>query len=159
MTRLIRFLLAGTLVFGGLAGLTSRATAQGTPLVVVPRQGDPNQLISFSFQQADIDDVLRFLADASGKIVFKDAGVTGSITIRNQSRIRVSEAIRLVGTILALKGFSLSEDETSITVVPKAQAIQISPTVTTGKDLASIPRGRQVITHIFPLENVDAVRL
>ena len=83
--RLIAVLLVGGAAFMGFA---SRAVAQNSgPLVIVPKKGDPNQMISFSFQQADIDDVLRFLADASGKIVFKDPAVQTTVTIRNQARI------------------------------------------------------------------------
>ena len=108
MTRFIR-LLSATLLIGTLfVGIGSRAMAQGTPLVIVPKRANPNQLISFSFQQADIDDVLRFLADASGKMVFKDSSVATAVTIRNQSQIPVARAIRLVQTILALKGFALT---------------------------------------------------
>jgi general secretion pathway protein D len=159
MTRYIRFTVAILLAGSALVGVTSRATAQGTPLVIVPQKGDPNQLISFSFQQADIDDILRFLADTSGKLVFKDSSVTMSLTIRNQSRIKVSEAIKLIQTILALKGFSLVETDEALIVTSTAGAKQGNTRVTVGKDITMIPRGSEIITHIFPLQNVDAVKL
>ncbi|MGV3724034.1 MAG: secretin N-terminal domain-containing protein [Actinomycetota bacterium] len=159
MTRYIRFTVAILLAGSALVGVTSRATAQGTPLVIVPQKGDPNQLISFSFQQADIDDILRFLADTSGKLVFKDSSVTMSLTIRNQSRIKVSEAIKLIQTILALKGFSLVETDEALIVTSTAGAKQGNTRVTVGKDVTTIPRGSEIITHIFPLQNVDAVKL
>ncbi|MCC2669323.1 MAG: ral secretion pathway protein, partial [Armatimonadetes bacterium] len=161
MTRFIRLFSALALVAGVLTGAVTSATAQGnSPLVIVPKQGDPNQMIAFSFQQADIDDVLRFLADVSGKIVFKDSSVVTSITIRNQSRISVAQAIRLVQTILSLKGYALTETEDALIVTSTQEAIRKRSTkVTVGKDLASIPKGKEIITHVFPLENVDAVRL
>jgi general secretion pathway protein D len=159
MTRFTRFTVAILLVAGALVGVASRATAQGTPLVIVPQKGDPNQLISFSFQQADIDDVLRFLAEASGKLVFKDSSVSMSLSIRNQSRIKVSEAIKLIQTILALKGFSLVETEDALIVTSRDEAKRGDTRVTVGKELTTIPTGREIITHIFPLQNVDAVRL
>lgn len=161
MTRFFRFLAAFVLIAGTLAGIASRARAQGNaPLVFVPKKADPNQLISFSFQQADIDDVLRFLADASGKIVFKDSSVATSLTIRNQNRIPVSQAIKLVQTILSFKGYALVETEDALIVTSTAEAkARRSTKVTVGKDLASIPQGKEIITHIFPLENVDAVRI
>lgn len=161
MTRFFRFLAAFVLIAGTLAGVASRARAQGNaPLVFVPKKADPNQLISFSFQQADIDDVLRFLADASGKIVFKDSSVSTSLTIRNQNRIPVSQAIKLVQTILSFKGYALVETDDALIVTSTAEAkSRRSTKVTVGKDLASIPQGKEIITHIFPLENVDAVRI
>jgi len=156
MTRLKRWLppllLAATLMVGG-------ALCAYAQVVIVPKAANPNQLISFSFQQADIDDVLRFLATASGKIVFKDPSVQTQVTIRNESQIKVSEAIKIIQTLLSLKGYALVEDENSIIVKPKAQAGQGNTPVSIGKDLASIPTGKQVITHIFPLSTVDAVKL
>jgi len=161
MTRFFRFLAAVVLIAGTLAGIASRARAQGNaPLVFVPKKADPNQLISFSFQQADIDDVLRFLADASGKIVFKDSSVATSLTIRNQNRIPVTQAIKLVQTILSFKGYALVETEDALIVTSTAEAkARRSTKVSVGKDLTSIPTGKEIITHIFPLENVDAVRI
>ncbi|HTE17524.1 MAG TPA: secretin N-terminal domain-containing protein, partial [Armatimonadota bacterium] len=160
MTRFIR-LLSATLLIGTLfVGIGSRALAQGTPLVIVPKRANPNQLISFSFQQADIDDVLRFLADASGKMVFKDSSVATAVTIRNQSQIPVARAIRLVQTILALKGFALTETEDALIVTTTADArARRSTRVSAGRDIAGIPEGKEIITHIFPLRGADAVRL
>jgi len=161
MTRLFR-LSAAALLAAALAAFPAApaAAAQGSTLIIVPKKSNPNQLISFSFQQAPIDDVLRFLADASGKTVFKDATVEASVTIRNQSRIRVADAVKLVQTFLALKGFALAETEDAIVVTPSAVARQRgNAPISTGKSLEAIPRGKQIITHIFPLTTVDAVRL
>jgi general secretion pathway protein D len=159
MTRFLRPLLLA-LAAAALVGLAApRMAAQGTNQVIVPNKRNPSTLISFSFQQADIDDVLRILADATGKIVFKDSAVSTTITIRNQSRITVKEALRLITTILALKGYTLYEDDDMIIVRPSSVGGVGVSTVTTGKDLSTIPRGKAVITHIFPLENVDAVAL
>src|SRR5207247_1791109 len=71
MTRFSRtlstFALASTLLAMAAAGVFAQATRPSTgPEVIVPNNKNPNQLISFSFYQADIDDVLRFLAEASG---------------------------------------------------------------------------------------------
>lgn len=143
-----------------LVGHASSSFAQSVTTVIVPRKSDPNQTISFSFQQADIDDVLRFLADASGKIVFKDSAVSTTVTIRNQTRLKVADAIKLVQSLLALKGFALIEtdDALIVTTTPEARTRR-SVKVTAGKDLSAIPTGKEIITHIFPLSTVDAVQL
>src|SRR5688500_16685040 len=159
MKRFLPLLAATVLSAGLLVGFGSQALAQGTPLVVVPRRADPNQLISFSFRQADIDDVLRFLADASGKIVFKDSSVVTSVTITNQSRIPVAQASRLVGQFLALKGYALVETPEALIVTTREQGIQGPTKVSAGRELAAIPEGREIITHIIPLLSADAVRL
>lgn len=157
------FLFAFALLFS-LALLGAGAAAQdsrsGATLVIVPRKVDPNQRISFNFNQADIDDVLRFLSDASGKIVFKDPAVTLSVTIRAQEQIPVAQAIKLVQSFLALKGFSLVEtpDALIVTTTPEARTRR-SVAVTAGRDPSVIPEGSAIITHIIPLVSADANRL
>ena len=135
-------LLTATLALGASCVATSRPAGAQATSVIVPRKADPNQKIAFSFQQADIDDVLRFLADATGKIVFKDPAVSTSVTIRNPNQITVAEAIRLVTTILSFRGFSMieTEDALIVTTTMVARTRQVTP-VTTGKDMAGIPRG------------------
>src|SRR5687768_4342054 len=109
MKRPLRLLLLLLPAAALLVGHASSSFAQSVTTVIVPKKANPNETISFSFQQADIDDVLRFLADASGKIVFKDSAVSTTVTIRNQSRLKVADAIKLVQSLLALKGFALIE--------------------------------------------------
>lgn len=159
MKRFNPLLLAVLVAAGCFAGFASRAGAQGTPLIIVPRRADPNQLISFSFRGADIDDVLRFLADASGKMVFKDSTVATSVTIQNQARIPVSQAIRLVGQFLALKGYSLTETPEAIIVTTREVGLSGPSRVTFGRELSAVPEGREIVTHIIPMITADAVRL
>ncbi len=161
MSRLLRTMIA--LMMGlsllGFSAMGTRAQGGG-PLVIVPKKADPNQTISFSFQQADIDDILRFLADASGKMVFKDSTVSLALTIRNQSRIKVAEAIRLVQNILALKGYALVETEDALIVTTAVDAQRRrSAKFGIGKDLKDLPVGKEIVTWIFPLQTIDAVRL
>lgn len=153
-------LLTATLALGASCVSISRPVGAQATSVIVPRKADPNQRISFSFQQADIDDVLRFLADATGKIVFKDPAVSTSVTIRNPNQITVGEAIRLVQTILDLKGYAMIVTDDALIVTTTAEArTRRSTKVTAGKDIAGIPQGKEVITHVFPLSTVDAARL
>jgi type II secretion system protein D len=154
-----RALLLASLAALVLAGQPLPARAQDNT-IFVPDRTTPNQAVAFSFHQASIDDVLRFLARITGKIVFKDSAVSTTITIRNQNRIPVAQAVKLVQTILALKGYTLIETPDSM-IVQGAQAARTGPLgpVSTGRDLASIPAGGGVITHIFPLQSADAVRV
>ncbi|MFN3650693.1 MAG: secretin N-terminal domain-containing protein [Armatimonadota bacterium] len=157
MPRTLRALTLLALTALMVLTIALQASAQ---VVIVPRRTDPSQEIAFSFQQADIDDVLRFLADATGKIVFKDPAVQTQITIRNQTRMPLQRAIGLLSEILALKGYALIERENSIIVTTRDEGIRRrSTSVTAGKNVEDIPRGNQIITHIFPLTSADAVRI
>lgn len=159
--RLLPLLLAALVPLGLLAaGAAAQDSRSGATVVIVPRKADPNQRVSFNFNQADIDDVLRFLADASGKIVFKDPTVSLSVTIRAADPVSVAEAIRLVQSVLALKGFSMIETPDALIVTTSTEArTRRSVSVTAGRDLSLLPQGSEIITHIIPLISADANRL
>lgn len=137
------------------------ALAQGGSAIVIrPNGGNLNQLISFTFRQADIDDVLRFLADASGRVIFKDPSVSLSVTIENRSRITVADAFKLVGALLAVRGFAMIDagDYVIVTTAADARARR-GARVGIGVEPEKIPAGREVIMQVFQLKFLDAVRL
>ena len=107
-------LLGATLTTGGGLCALAQGRSSGVLVIAPSRPPDPNQLIGFSFQDADVDQILRFLAEVSGKTVYKDPSVSGTFTIRNQSRIKVSEAIKIFQDALSLRGFALVEDRKSV---------------------------------------------
>ncbi|MBI3912141.1 MAG: hypothetical protein HY320_14575 [Armatimonadetes bacterium] len=161
-----RWQLAVWAVLAVLAVVLARGEARAqqppgsTALVIRPRGGDPQQLISFTFRQANIDDVLRFLADASGRTIFKDATVQISVTIENRSRVSVADAFQLVGALLSVRGYALVDagDYIVITTAQDARTRR-GGRVGTGAEPDKIPPGREVITQVFPLQFVDAARL
>src|SRR4051794_5724997 len=71
-------------------------------LVYAPRNPAQGERVSFDFKQADIDAVLRFLADATGKPVYREPEVRGSVTLRNNERVPVADAVKTVGIVLGL---------------------------------------------------------
>ena len=110
---------------------SSRALAadSGPAVVIVPKKADPKQLVSFSFRNADVEDVLRFLADATGKIAFKDPAVRMTLTIRSPRPIPVKRALDLVRTALSFEGYALQETRDALIVTTKAKALLRVPNV------------------------------
>lgn len=86
-------------------------------LVYAPSRPAPAERVSLRFMGADIDDVLRFLADATGKPVYREPEVRTAMWLRNQERIPVADAVRLVRTVLSLKGFTLTETKDALIAV------------------------------------------
>ena len=129
------------------------------PLIIVPTKTNPSQKISFSFRGASIDDVLRFMARATGKIIYKDPAVQMSVTILNQSEVSVSKALKLLSLALSVRGFSLAEDEDAIVVSTRDDVQKRGGQVIVTKDPADLPLGREVLTVVAPLEFADVVLL
>ncbi len=109
MRRFVRSIaFAGTLAI--VACIAVPGSVQGADVgisVLVPRSSRPVKLVTLTFEQADIIEVLQFLADASGKTAFNSIDTT--ITIRSRTPMPVNKAIGVVKTLVALKGYALTD--------------------------------------------------
>jgi len=132
----------------------------GPVFAVVPQKLDGQQLISFSFDGADIDDVIKFLAEASGKIIYKHPEVQTKVTIVSMAKVTVADAFRVLAGLLSVKGYTMSVQDDEVRIMPaKAARLQAGARVQTGKEPEKIPPGKEIITQIMQIEYVDAVKL
>ena len=132
---------------------------EGPVFVVVPEKPDGDQLVSLSFDQADIDHVLKFLAQASGKTIIKDPAVKAKVTIVSLAKITVREALDVMRAFLSVKGYAMLEDKNVIRIVPVEAALRDRQQVRVGKKPDGIPETDEIITQIMVIQNVDAVAL
>src|SRR5215467_12499097 len=94
---------------------TAEATATNTPA------SDKNpastnagpQEIQVSFQGANIDMIVQWLAQTTGKSVVKHPQVQCQLTIMSSKKVSTREAINLVYRALALEGFTAVESSNS----------------------------------------------
>lgn len=114
--------------------------------------------IQLSFQGANIDMIVQWLAKTSGKSVVKHPRVNCQLTIVNSRKMPVREAMNLVYSALALEGFSVVETGGSILIVPNGQEPTMSPEFVQSGD-AELPEGRQRILKVFDLQHSSASAL
>lgn len=114
--------------------------------------------IQLSFQAANIDMVVQWLAKATGKSVVKHPRVQCQLTIVSSKKLSPRDAINLVYRALALEGFTTVESSKSIIIVPEGQEPKMSPELV---DAATkgVPDGRQRFIKIFPLKNIAPTEL
>ena len=130
------------------------ATAQPPPGPDGAGAGDEIQL---SFQGANIDMIVQWLAKTTGKSVVKHPKVQCQITIVGSKKLSQREALNLVYRALALEGFATIESGNSILVVPEGQEPKTSPELVGSQ--TEVPEGRQRLMKIFPLKNIPAGEL
>jgi type II secretion system protein D len=132
---------------------TSRATRP--PGVPGPggAQGADDQL---SFQGANIDMVVQWLAKATGKSVVKHPRVQCQLTIVSSKGLSQRESVNLVYRALALEGFTAIESSKSILIVPEGSEPKGTPEFLGDDD---IPEGRQRLMRIFNLQHVAPAEL
>ena len=123
-----------------------------------PDQPPATDEINLSFENAQINDVLQWLAEKTGKSIIKKQDVQGQVSIMNAKKLKLRDAVNLIYRALALDGFTAIESATTIIVVREGQEPKMSPEVLPiAKD--TIPEGRQKLVKIFPLKHIPPAEL
>jgi general secretion pathway protein D len=114
--------------------------------------------IQVSFQGANIDMIVQWLAQTTGKSVVKHPQVQCQLTITSSKKVSTREAITLVYRALALEGFTAVESSNAILIVPEGKEPKMNPELL---DVArkDIPEGRQRLVKIFSLSHIQATEL
>ena len=118
----------------------------------------PTDEIQLSFQGANIDMVIQWLAKTTGKSVVKHPKVQCQLTIVSSRKLKVRQAVSLVYGALGLEGFNAIETANSILIVPEGQELKLSPELVHAVR-TEIPEGRQRVVKIFPLKHLQAGEL
>lgn len=92
----------------GNAPNTSRVTRPAAPVKskIPMNPKNPNQLVDFAFEQADLDIVMQQYCEWTDQIYLKTDAVKASITMK-ADKLPVSEAIKVVEAILAMNNIAL----------------------------------------------------
>jgi general secretion pathway protein D len=114
--------------------------------------------IQVSFQGANIDMIVQWLAQTTGKSVVKHPQVQCQLTIMSSKKVSTREAISLVYRALSLEGFSAIESSNSILIVPEGKEPKMNPELLDASR-TDIPQGRQRLVKIFSLSHIQAAEL
>jgi type II secretion system protein D len=114
--------------------------------------------IQLSFQGANIDMIVQWLAQTTGKSVIKNAQVQCQLTINSSKKMPPREAINLVYRALALEGFTAIEFKSSILIVPQGKEPQMSPELLDSGS-TNVPEGNQRLMKVFSLKHIPAADL
>lgn len=117
--------------------------------------GSDTNLIQLSFQGANIDMVVQWLSQTTGKSVLKHPQVQCQLTITSSKKVTQREAINLVYRALALEGYSAIEFSDSILIVPQDKEPRMSPELLGGAQ-TNVPEGRQRLVKVFDLKYAKA---
>jgi type II secretion system protein D len=117
----------------------------------------PTDLIQLSFQNMQIDQVLQWLSENTGKSVVKHPTVHCQITIVGTKKITRQEAVTIVYRALGMEGFTAIESANSILIVPADQELKmnLSPELMVSTNPA-VPGGRQRMVQVFTLQHLPA---
>ena len=120
-----------------------------------PENLSPDSEIQLSFQGANIEMIVQWLAKVTGKSVLKHPRAQCQLTIVSSKKLKAREAINLVYKALSLEGITSIESSKSIFIVPEGQEPKMNPEMVDAKQ-TELPDGRQKLIKIFPLQNIAA---
>lgn len=79
--------------------------------------------VSFSFENADVHTVIKKASELTGMtFIFDPEQVKGKITILSPKKVSPEEALQLLQSALALRGYTLIEEKGIARIIPAEQA-------------------------------------
>jgi len=132
----------------GPGGTNAPAAAQGEA-----EKGASSDEVQLSLMGANVDMVVQWLAQNTGKTVIKSPKVQCQLMITSSKKLSKRAAITLVYRALALEGFSVTESSNAIYITPEGQEPKMNPELLDAGS-KDIPDGRQRLVKIFTLRHI-----
>jgi len=107
---------------GGDSGKGGGPWVPSDPLNATAPSGTNQDGVELSFQGANIDMVVQWLAQTTGKTVVKHPQVQCQLNVVSSKKVSQREAINTVYRALALEGFTVVETTRSILIVPEGRS-------------------------------------
>lgn len=107
-----------------------------------------------NFKDAEITEVIKFVADARDLIVVVDPQVKGKVKVVSSKTLNDEELYNLFLTVLDINGYTAIETNGVLQVVPRKDARTAPSAVNPPK-----PYNAEFVTEVIQLENIDAAKL
>ena len=120
--------------------IPSEALAGGASTNLDGGKTNSTDLIQLSFQGANIDMIVQWLSQTTGKSVLKHPQVQCQLTITSTKKVTTREAVNLVYRALALEGYSAIEFSDSILIVPQDKEPRMSPELLSNSQKRTCPK-------------------
>src|SRR5215471_9114459 len=115
-----------------------------------------DEMVTLNFVNADIEAVVKAVAEMTGRNFVLDPKVKGTINIVSARPVPVSLVYPTLLSALRLQGFTAVESGGLTKIIPEADAKQNASPVSVGGVAAS---GDQLVTEVYVLKSESAVQL
>ena len=114
------------------------------------------QTWTVNFNQTDIQELIRFVADATKKTIIIDPKVKGKVQVVSSKPVNEKELYDLFLSILEVHGFAAIESGSVTRIIPIKNA-RSAPVPVSDKKPAR--QNSEIYTHVIQLENIAAAKL
>lgn len=133
-----------------LAGGMARAQSSG--------EGAPIRTISMDFKNADIQVLIKFMSELTGRNFIVDKRVAGRVTAYSPSKLSIEEAYKAFESILLVNDFTVvpTKVDNEYKIVPVIEARRMGIPVKAGR---IVNHDEPLVTQVIPLKNSSAPEL
>jgi len=129
---------------------------KGTEIQMPKKPLPEDALITMDFQDADLNVVIKFMGELTGKNFLVSDQVRGKATIISPKKITVREAYRIFESVLEMNGYTAVPGDDAIKIIPSAVARQSGLEIREGKEAKTVALEDRMITQVIPLEHASA---
>ncbi len=112
------------------------------------------QTWTVNFKDSDIQEVIKFVADVTGKTVVIDPRVKGKVKVISTKPLNEKELLHLFRTVLEIHDFSMVEVGDVLRIIPLKDTRSSPVPVTDGKD-----DRKGFLTQVIQLQNIAAAKV
>jgi general secretion pathway protein D len=157
MRLFLAFLTLGALAAApGWVGKARGEERKPSPVQMPGKPLPEDALITMDFQDVDLNVVIKFMGELTGKNFLVSDQVRGKVTIISPKKITVREAYEVFESVLAMNGYTALPGEDAIKIIPSAAARQAGLEIYEGKEAKAVKPEDRMITQVIPLEYASA---
>jgi general secretion pathway protein D len=146
----------GDLTVPNLRSLAALAMAVLVAAVAAAPAGAADDAVTLNFVNADIEAVVKAVAEMTGRNFVLDPKVKGTINIVSARPVPISLVYPTLLSALRLQGFAAVETDGLTKIVPEADAKQHASPVSIGAVTAG---GDRLVTEVYALKSESAAQL
>jgi len=122
----------------------------------LPMRQDNEGLVTLDFTDVDIKEIVKTMAEMTGRNFMIDKAVVGTITIISPTKVTAKEAYDIFLSVLQVNGLT-TVDVGKVTKIISKKDAQYNPIRTVTEGTQPPAPTDEIITQLIPLTNLDAL--
>ena len=140
-------------LWGALVGIFLTGLVHAADSSVLPE--DRGQRVTMDFQEVDLRQVIRFVAEMVGKNYVVDPAVKGKVTVITPNPVTIAEAEEIFASILSVQGLTIVQRDGAYKIIPdKEGRSESQATVLPGGTLPG--QQETVVSRLVRVKYVDS---
>ncbi len=119
----------------------------------------PPREITFRFHDAELAELVGFLAKLDERIPILDEKVKGKVSVAAPGKVSLDEAYGILMAVLDVRGYNLVRDGRFLKVTPKQEATYAPIDVFFGADAEALPAENRMITALVPVAKAKGAQV